>query len=409
MRKISILLIFLCSVDLLLAQETGIKFMKGNEWNTAIKLAKQQNKLIFVDFYTSWCGPCKLMAKNVFPKQEVGDYMNKTFINVKMLCDSKDSVEKYQAAKLMKKFKVSAFPSMFWINADEEIEDTHVGLIGAKEFLEFAQSASNLSSNFAGIVKKWNNGDHSKNTALRYFSFTRNRNNDFDSYYMSLPDKDKLDTTFVNSLLKCKMELSSDSKVFHYWAKDCNNKFSKKLKQSIKLVILATLDNFYENNSDDNKAEIVRHYYDDCPIRYGKILYDYHNLGILMMDTLHKKEVGDTFVKMCQNYEKECLFFVPLVVTTLYVMMPKEGYSNSSMKYVPKWLKMSEKDLEKPLGNSSPAYYAYAYAVALDAKRATAYAKKALEIASSPTLTGLEKEYMQYAIPSFNDIIKRFK
>lgn len=50
----------------------------------AIELSKKENKLIFIDFYTDWCGPCKMMAKNVFPQKHVGDYFNANFICLKL-------------------------------------------------------------------------------------------------------------------------------------------------------------------------------------------------------------------------------------------------------------------------------------------------------------------------------------
>ena len=40
--------------------------------------------MIFLDAYASWCGPCKMLQKNVFTKKAVGDFYNSKFINVKM-------------------------------------------------------------------------------------------------------------------------------------------------------------------------------------------------------------------------------------------------------------------------------------------------------------------------------------
>tara|TARA_R110002096_G_scaffold408842_2_gene608082 strand:+ start:2141 stop:2395 length:255 start_codon:yes stop_codon:yes gene_type:complete len=56
-------------------QAQGIDFSKGN-WKTIKEQAKEENKLIFVDAYTTWCGPCKIMDKNVFSDQKVGAFYN---------------------------------------------------------------------------------------------------------------------------------------------------------------------------------------------------------------------------------------------------------------------------------------------------------------------------------------------
>ena len=39
----------------------------------ALEKAKSEHKKVFVDCYTSWCGPCKMMAEKVLPLKEVGE------------------------------------------------------------------------------------------------------------------------------------------------------------------------------------------------------------------------------------------------------------------------------------------------------------------------------------------------
>lgn len=51
----------------------GINFFRGS-FEEALKKAQQENKQIFVDVYTSWCGPCKMMAKEVFTRSDVGSF-----------------------------------------------------------------------------------------------------------------------------------------------------------------------------------------------------------------------------------------------------------------------------------------------------------------------------------------------
>lgn len=65
------------------AQNRSINFEQTKVWKQIVKKAKKEKKLIFVDCYTSWCGPCKMLANNVFTKDEVADYFNQTFVNAK--------------------------------------------------------------------------------------------------------------------------------------------------------------------------------------------------------------------------------------------------------------------------------------------------------------------------------------
>ncbi|MFR7877685.1 MAG: thioredoxin family protein [Butyricimonas paravirosa] len=45
--------------------------------------AKAENKLVFIDCYTDWCGPCRLMTEEIFPMKEMGDYFNPKYICIK--------------------------------------------------------------------------------------------------------------------------------------------------------------------------------------------------------------------------------------------------------------------------------------------------------------------------------------
>ena len=83
MKKLVLSIVILCGFSIsLLAQ--GIQFREGS-WKEILEIAKKENKLVFVDNYTSWCGPCKKMVSEVFPLKEVGDFYNANFICYKMV------------------------------------------------------------------------------------------------------------------------------------------------------------------------------------------------------------------------------------------------------------------------------------------------------------------------------------
>jgi thioredoxin-related protein len=50
------------------------------------------SRLLFMDVYTDWCGPCKLMDKLTFHNEEVANYVNENFIPVKFNAESKEEV-----------------------------------------------------------------------------------------------------------------------------------------------------------------------------------------------------------------------------------------------------------------------------------------------------------------------------
>ena len=70
MRKIILLLTLLFAGVIGEAYAQGIRFHEGS-FDEALVRAKQEKKLIFIDFYTEWCGPCKWMSMNVFNRSEI--------------------------------------------------------------------------------------------------------------------------------------------------------------------------------------------------------------------------------------------------------------------------------------------------------------------------------------------------
>ena len=60
------------------AQENneGVVFVENKTFAEAVAMAKESGKKVFLDCYTSWCGPCKMMTKNIFPQKAAGDYFN---------------------------------------------------------------------------------------------------------------------------------------------------------------------------------------------------------------------------------------------------------------------------------------------------------------------------------------------
>jgi len=93
----------------------GIQFFKGT-WEEALKAAETEKKLIFLDAYASWCGPCKLMARNTFTNEKVGDFFNANFINVKM-----DMEKTEDGKRLSRKYRLSAYPTLYFVNNEEKV------------------------------------------------------------------------------------------------------------------------------------------------------------------------------------------------------------------------------------------------------------------------------------------------
>lgn len=176
-------IIFLCLISNVKAQ--GINFV--NNLNEAIQLAQKENKMIFVDFYTSWCVPCKVMAADIFPQKIVGDFYNTNFINVKVQCDDKGEGE-----QIGKRYKISAYPTLAYLDKNGDLIHSIAGGMDAKGFIELAKTALDPNKNQLKLVKEWDAGNREHEFMKTYFqtlikSYRREKAHyDFEKHFESL-------------------------------------------------------------------------------------------------------------------------------------------------------------------------------------------------------------------------------
>jgi len=112
-----------------------VDFESDSYLSSAITKAKAENKLVFVDFYTTWCGPCKLVDKEVFSDQSVGDFMNDHFVSVKV------NAEKANGPTLAAVYNVSGYPTLLFLNQEGEVLEQQLGGIGPTAFKRMAKRA----------------------------------------------------------------------------------------------------------------------------------------------------------------------------------------------------------------------------------------------------------------------------
>ncbi len=136
------------------ANAQGIAFEKGS-WADALAKAKTQNKIIFLDAFTSWCGPCKMMDKNTFTDPKVGQLYNATFVNMQV------DMEKGEGVGIAQRYGVNAYPTLLFIDAEGQVVHRALGYRDAAQFLALGTEAADPSKNMAGLNRRYEEGDRS--------------------------------------------------------------------------------------------------------------------------------------------------------------------------------------------------------------------------------------------------------
>ncbi len=143
-----------------LKQAVGIAFEKGT-WQEALTKAKKENKMIFMDCYTSWCGPCKMLAKEVFTDPDAAKFFNEKFVNVKF------DMEKGEGKMLKDKYGVKAYPTLYFINVAGEVEHCVVGGPDLAGLLKAGQDALE-GRGLVAMTRKYEAGERNPEFVVAY-------------------------------------------------------------------------------------------------------------------------------------------------------------------------------------------------------------------------------------------------
>lgn len=160
MKRITTTFCALLAAVMMMAQ--GMTFEpEGTTLEQASAKAKAEGKLIFLDCFTTWCGPCKMMARDVFPQEKVGAYMNPRFVNLKI------DMEGTYGAPLAKKLQITAYPTFVIFNADAQEIGRFLGGSGADEFIKSVEEKSKDNGS-SDLKKRWDEGDRDPQFLLQY-------------------------------------------------------------------------------------------------------------------------------------------------------------------------------------------------------------------------------------------------
>lgn len=188
----------------------GIEFCaEGTTLADAVAKAKAEGKKVFLDCFTSWCGPCKKMAREVFPQKNVGDYMNSRFVSIQI------DMEKGEGPALAERLQVSAYPTFIIFNAEGGEIGRFLGGSEADEFLEKVKNASQDDGS-AEMDRRWENGERDEAFLLEYIESLGN------AY------KNKRANEVAQALLDPKAStFASDENLARIFIKNINNPFSE--------------------------------------------------------------------------------------------------------------------------------------------------------------------------------------
>lgn len=137
-------------------QAQGMKLFEGT-WSQVLAEAQRTGRPIYLDAYASWCGPCKLLKRDIFPREDVGAYFNANYISYSL------DMEKGEGIELAKKYGVQAYPTHLYFDSKGELVHRAVGGGSGDEmaasFIKWAQDARDPSQQLYTLKRRFDKGE----------------------------------------------------------------------------------------------------------------------------------------------------------------------------------------------------------------------------------------------------------
>lgn len=301
-KSINLIALVLLSFSSLLAQSSdGIQF-KSEAWAEILEEAAKQQKMIFVDAYTTWCGPCKKMSREIFPDKMVGEFYNASFINVKL------DMEKGEGPGLAQKYNVFVYPSLLFLDSDGSLVHRSAGYHDIDQFLDLGEKALDPSRRLSAMEDRYNNGDRSANFLHAYtlarFEIQDGTHGEIAEQYLKTQENwaEEDNMRFILSFVT-----STDSKMFDYI-----------------LDNRASFDNIFSQTTVNARVDELIH----------NSLYQGGENSLEQADALFKKAYPNNSGQMSMKYR----------MTHYRQLGDREGYAKAAVAYMDEYIDKSHAD-----------------------------------------------------------------
>ena len=146
------------------AAAQGVNFVEGKTLSEVEAQAQAEGKLVFVDCYTEWCGPCKMMATREFVKSEAGDYFNAKFVNFKI------DMEKGEGPEVGKRYDVHVYPTFLILEPSGDLRGRLAGAAGIGDFIKKVEDAMKEEKGLAWYQKEYDKGNRDQKFLTDYLN-----------------------------------------------------------------------------------------------------------------------------------------------------------------------------------------------------------------------------------------------
>jgi thioredoxin-related protein len=161
MKGSVLILFFALSLSVTAQKNQEDIFVENMDWAEIRRIAKVENKPIFVDAFATWCVPCKKMDRDVYSSEPVIQYMKSRFLCVKIQFDRTGATDngmrhwRAVADSLSSRYRIEVFPTLLFFDANGDILEKAAGYQDTGQFLALCEKALDPNRSYAGLVKAY--------------------------------------------------------------------------------------------------------------------------------------------------------------------------------------------------------------------------------------------------------------
>lgn len=272
----------------------GINFEHDTTLAAVKAKARAANKLIFIDCYTTWCGPCQWVARNIFPNDSVGQFFNEHFVSVKM------DMEKGDGKNIASAYNVKSYPSYLFLDTSGKVVHRFVGTMKASKFIARAEEALDTLNRLGTLKKRYQNGDRDP-AFLRQYIYSARRAREpnvteiVDWYFTSLPEDELLTTESFDVIQSFIFEMHRPGfeKLYRHREKYIALVGSKKVNDKILYAALTKFNEAFKQEPGSKITEVDEKKYTEALAAVGALDFEGREALLSQQNVRYLKFSGD--------------------------------------------------------------------------------------------------------------------
>ena len=117
----------------------NVAALRWLDYGDALDRAAAEDKHIIIDFYTDWCGWCKVMDRKTYADPRVMKLLNESFVITKINAESNKRFRvgdgEMTGRELARQYRVQSFPMTWFLKPDGSALANVPGYIDANKFV----------------------------------------------------------------------------------------------------------------------------------------------------------------------------------------------------------------------------------------------------------------------------------